>query len=82
MGQSNDLYKRWNDHCKDGLGAGAKAASSQSKLYGNIKKYGLNNFTFEVLEECSLADLDRKEKEYISLYDTYNCGLNSTQGNS
>lgn len=80
VGQALDIYKRWNDHCKDGLGAGTKAASAQVKLYGNIRKYGLSNFTFEVLEECPSADLNKKEKEYISLYDTFATGLNSTQG--
>lgn len=82
IGQSNDLYKRWNDHCKDGLGAGSKAATAQSKLYGNIRKYSLNNFTFEVLEFCTPAELDKKEKEYITLYDTYNNGMNATRGNN
>ena len=82
VGQALDIYKRWNDHCKDGLGAGTKAASAQAKLYGNIRKYGLSNFTFEVLEECPSVDLNRKEKEYISLYDTFATGLNATQGNN
>ena len=81
VGQSNDLYKRWCEHCKDGLGAGTKAASAQAKLYGNVRQYGLSNFTFEVLEECSAADLNKKEREYISLYDTYAQGLNATAGN-
>ena len=82
VGQSNDICERWKQHCKDALGAGTKAATAQAKLYGNIRKAGLNNFTFEVLEECSAADLNKKEKEYIALYNTYNEGLNSTRGGS
>jgi hypothetical protein len=35
-----------------------------------------------VLEECSAADLNKKEKEYIALYNTYDEGLNSTRGNN
>ena len=77
-----DICERWKQHCKDGLGAGTKAASAQAKLYGNVRQYGLSNFTFEVLEECSAADLNKKEKEYIALYNTYNEGLNSTSGGS
>lgn len=82
VGQSNDICERWKQHCKDALGAGTKAATAQAKLYGNIRKAGLNNFTFEVLEECSAADLNKKEKEYIALYNTYDEGLNSTRGNN
>ena len=82
IGQSNDICERWKQHCKDALGAGTKAATAQAKLYGNIRKAGLNNFTFEVLEECSAADLNKKEREYIDLYMTYTEGLNSTRGNN
>ena len=47
-----------------------------------MQKYGLYNFTFEVLEECKSNELDEKEKIYIYLYDSYNFGLNGTKGNS
>ena len=53
------------------------------------KKYGTNNFTYEVLE--SIEDnnidslykrLDELEKYYILKYDTFNSGYNSTSGGS
>ena len=42
---------------------------------------GLWNFTFELLEECSREELNEKEKFYIELYQSYNFGFNSTNGN-
>jgi group I intron endonuclease len=51
-------------------------------LYKAIRKYGIENFTFEVLEECNINELDIKEKYYIHLFDTTNSniGYNLTQG--
>lgn len=34
-------------------------------LYCDIREYGLNNFTFEVLEKCSDNVLDEREIYYI-----------------
>lgn len=80
IGQSVDVCDRWKQHCKNALGIGT--AAKGNKLYSSMDKYGLYNFTFEVLEECPSAQLDEKEKYYISLYDSYNMGLNSTAGNN
>lgn len=80
IGQSVDIVERWKQHCKNALGVGTSSATN--KLYSSMQKYGLYNFTFELLEECKSTELDEKEKFYISLYDTYNFGLNGTKGNS
>lgn len=80
IGQSNDVCERFKTHCKNALGVGT--ATTRNKLYSAIKRDGLENYTFEILEECSIKDLDEKEKYYISLYDSYNFGLNGTQGNN
>lgn len=80
IGQSVDVVERWKQHCKNALGVGTSSATN--KLYSSMQKYGLYNFTFELLEECKSTELDEKEKFYISLYDTYNFGLNGTKGNS
>lgn len=41
-------------------------------LYCAIRKYGIENFKFEILEQldCSEAQLRKKEKEYIDKYNT------------
>ena len=79
IGQSRDCCERWKQHCKNGLNLGT--SSTNNKLYNTIKEEGLNNFTFEIIEECKPEELDEKEKYYISLYDSYNFGLNGTKGN-
>ena len=81
IGQSRDCCDRWKQHCKNALGVGT-SATTNNKLYQTIKKEGLNNFTFEILEECEAKYLDEKESYYISLYDSYNFGMNGTRGNN
>lgn len=78
IGQAVDMDKRWKDHCKAGLGIDTPV---NNKLYKAMNEYGLQNFSFELLEECSKDQLDDKERYYIDLYDSYNYGYNSTKGN-
>lgn len=55
-------------------------------LVGNIEidralqSLGLNAFEYGVVEECTSDELDQKEIEYISKYDTYYNGYNNTLG--
>lgn len=39
-------------------------------LYRAIRKYGLDNFEFSVIEECAIIELDEKEEFYIQQYNT------------
>ena len=77
IGQSVDISKRWKDHAKCGLGIDTPAGN---KLYKAMQAYGIWNFSWEVLEQCSKDLLDEKEKYYIDLYDSYNFGYNSNTG--
>ena len=45
-----------------------------------MKKYGQDNFTIELIEECNLDMIYETEKKYVESYDSYNNGLNSTFG--
>ena len=38
-------------------------------LYRAFRKYGIENFSFEVIEKCFLEELNSKEKKYIEQYD-------------
>ena len=78
IGQSIDVYKRWNDHCKCGLGIDTPPGN---KLYKAIQEDGLENFTFELLEECSREELDAKERYFIQLYQAKEFGFNGNEGN-
>ena len=78
IGQAVDIYKRWNEHCKCGLGIDTPPGN---KLYKAIQQYGLDNFTFELIEECNQSELNEKEKYFIELYQSKEFGYNSTGGN-
>ena len=47
-----------------------------------MKEDGLENFTFELVEECEPKDLDQKEKYFIELYQSKEFGFNSIGGNN
>ena len=56
---------------------------SHNKFYNALKKYGWNNFIWEILEESNdwtYDILDEKEKYYIQLYDSINNGYNILEG--
>lgn len=44
-------------------------------------EHGLSNFTFELIEVCDKASLNKREKRYIEIYSADTLGLNSTKGN-
>ena len=77
IGQAVDIYKRWNQHCKAGLGIDTP---SGNKLYKAMIDYGLQNFTFEILLECNRDELNEKEKYFISLYQADTYGYNGNIG--
>ena len=45
-----------------------------------IKKYGLENFSYEVLEQIEESKLSEREIYWIKCFDTYNNGYNLTKG--
>lgn len=79
IGQSVDIASRWKQHIKCGLGIDA---SHTNILYNSMQKYGVWNFAFELIEQCSKEQLNEREKFYISLYQTDKFGYNMTQGGS
>lgn len=78
VGQSVDIANRWKDHAKHGLGIDAPASN---KLYNAMQKWGIWNFSWELLEECPREQLNEKERYYIDLYQSESFGYNSTKGN-
>ena len=78
IGQSVDCAERIKQHIKAGLGIDNKGTN---KLYKAMQKTGVWNFAFELLEKCPREELDKKEKEYIAIYESDKFGYNSTKGN-
>ena len=60
IGESIHIKQRWMEHCQKG------SASIISKA---IRKYGVNNFSFEILELCEFDKLKELERYYMHKYD-------------
>lgn len=80
IGQSVDVATRWTAHIKSGIAAMNKTSSN--KLYSSMAEYGLENFSFSIVEECGRDLLNEKEKFWIDFTNSKETGLNSTSGNN
>ena len=78
IGQAVNIADRLRTHIKAGIGIDP----TNSELYKDMKKIGVENFTFEILEECTQAQLNDKEKFWISFYHGQDFGYNITKGGS
>ena len=67
IGKTTSIKKRWGEHVKSSLDIGTIAHSS---FHNRLKKDGLWNYTFEILEEVPKENLTEREKFYIKLYGT------------
>lgn len=77
IGKSTDIKKRWAEHCKTAYGVGSIA---HSILHTTIKRDGIENFTFELLEEVPKDKLTEREKYWITFYGSKEYGLNERNG--
>ena len=73
VGQSINIAKRWEEHIY-------YSQEEDTALKKAFKKYGISNFSFEVLEECSKEELNEKETYWIKYYNSYENGYNMTSG--
>lgn len=76
IGQSVDIRERFRQHIKSSLTSGP----TTNKLYQQMKKYGPENFTFEILEIVDRGKLNERETYWIDFYKTKEYGLNGTRG--
>lgn len=80
IGQSTKIEYRWGQHHRKPF----CISSSQynTYFYRAIRKYGIENFSFEVLEECDLKSLNELERKWILYYrsNENEFGYNSTLG--
>nr|DAU78890.1 MAG TPA: intron associated endonuclease [Caudoviricetes sp.] len=76
IGQSRDIEKRWASHR-----ARYQYGTEYNKaLYRAFRKYGVDNFDFSIIEQCSEEALNDREIYWVSYYDTYYHGYNETPG--
>lgn len=78
IGQAVNIAERLRTHIKAGIGIDP----TNSELYKDMKKIGVENFTFEILEACPPSILNDKEKFWISFYHGQDFGYNITKGGS
>jgi group I intron endonuclease len=69
VGQSINIERRWKDY----VGLRCK---QQPKIYNSLRKYGVSNHTFEIIEECKLEELNSQELKYKIKYNSVPGGLN------
>lgn len=79
IGQSIHLERRFNEHLQVAL------HRPKSIFHRALHKYGIQNFSYEVLEICLEEELDEKEIYYIQKYNTitpngYNLQLGGVSG--
>ena len=58
VGQAVNIADRWKQHIKRGIGA---EAPTRNKLYPAMLELGVENFTFEIVEECDKSKLNERE---------------------
>lgn len=80
IGQSVNISNRWKSHKSYTRKTIKECPESNKPLYNSMRKYGIENFSFEVIEPCSPEELDDKEVYWIKYYDSFNNGYNLTQG--
>lgn len=75
IGQSIDILSRWESHRRT-------MSNGKTYLVNSFKKYGFDNHTFEIILQCDREELDKLEKFYIDVYNTFNTkhGLNLQSG--
>ena len=80
IGQSIDINDRWIKHRSRPFQI--NDVSYDTCFYRAIRKYGLENFVFEIVEECSCYMLDDREIYYIDFYKSHYTqnGYNMTFG--
>jgi group I intron endonuclease len=69
------LKKRFEEHAWRCINS-----DSNTKFCNSIRKYGIENFNIELIQECDVKVIYEREKHFINEYNTFNLGLNSTIG--
>lgn len=77
IGQSNNIERRYKEHC-----APSRYLKSNIPLDWAIHKYGKENFTLEVIEECPTEKLNEREIYWIEKEQAIKLGYNCCPGGS
>jgi group I intron endonuclease len=77
IGLTNNVEKRWYKHRWYALNK-----QKSSRLYNAMRKHGINNFNFEVLEDSitSIEEAHAREKFFVEQHESHKSGYNATPG--
>jgi len=75
IGQSINIEKRFKDYQY------INSIKNQVKLYNSFKKYEIKNHKFEIVEECSIEQLNEREIYWGLYFNSIAEGLNHKLGN-
>lgn len=70
------IQKRFQEHCQDAF----RERCEKRPLYAAMRKYGIEHFSIEQIEECSDDMAADKEAYWIGIYKAYSTGYNATLG--
>ena len=70
IGQSNNIEKRFKQY------SSLSQTKLQKRLHHSFKKYGIINHKFEIIEECSVDLLNKRERYWQDFYNVLEDGLN------
>ena len=78
IGKTNfTIEKRWKEHCQDCQ----KDCLNKRPLYSAMKKYGIENFFIEEVEQLETPQqAEEREKYWIEYYGSFKYGYNATKG--
>lgn len=62
IGQALDIFHRWSKH---------SSAPTNSLIHQAIREYGIENFSFEIIEQCEKDVLAEREKYWINYFNSY-----------
>lgn len=77
IGRSVDTRARVVEHIKSSLGLGS---ISDQAIHHAMREEGLENFMFELLEDCEKDKLAEREKYYIGIFQSDTHGYNKNKG--
>lgn len=68
IGQSVDIKRRWYEHKTRAFDPNNNCYDKP--LYRSFRKHGLDNFIFEVVQECSVEEMNILETKYIHQFNS------------
>lgn len=70
IGQSIHIEQRIQEHKSEAFSHNEQRLAYNSIIHKAIRKNGWSNFSWSILEECPIGDLDEKERFWIKKYNT------------